>query len=353
MPIRPLIAFATAALLPLTLSAADAPPIDVARSETRDIVQEVAVNGTVTSPRAAVLSPSVGGLIEDVAVDAGDRVEAGAVLVALDRELGELTLARFRAEAAQARTSLEDARRRLAEAVEVGPERGISESEIKSRRAAVAGAEAALQAAEAAASQQAAVVRRHEVRAPFGGVVSQRLAEVGEWVNPGDALVELVATEGLRFDFPVPQAYFSRIRPDTPVTVTLDALPDRRLQADIRAIVPVNDPRARTFLLRVTADTDGDVAVTPGMSARAGIRIDTGRRAVTVPRDALLRYPDGRKTVWVTEADSGETRVREQLVDTGLEFDGVIEIRDGLESGLTVVTRGNESLQDGQSVRIR
>ena len=285
--------------LPLASHAADAPPVEVAIAETREIVQVVAVNGTVTSPRAAVLSPSVGGLIEDMAVDAGDRVEAGSVIVSLDRELASLALARARAEAAQASAALDDARRRLNEAVEVGPQRGISESEIKSRRADVARTEAALQAVEAAASQQAAVVERHGVRAPFAGVVSQRLAEVGEWVNPGDALVELVATDGLRFDFPVPQAYYSRIRRDTPVELTLDALPDRRLAGVVQAIVPVNDPRARTFLLRVTADTDAEVAVTPGMSARAAIRIDTGRSAVTVARDALLRYPDGRKPVWV------------------------------------------------------
>lgn len=72
-----------------------------------------------------------------------------------------------------------------------------------------------------------------------------------------------------------------------------------------------------------------------------------------VPRDALLLYPDGRKTVWIVDSNGGELTVREQRVDAGLEFDGFVEIRDGLEAGVQIVTRGNESLRDGEVVVLR
>lgn len=330
-----------------------AAPISVEQSARRPVVQVVMVSGSVTSPQSAVLSTSVGGLIERIDVDAGDQVEAGAIVVALDRELENLDLERVRAEEAQARSELEDSRRRLSEAEKVGPERGIPETQIKSLRAEVVRDEAALAAAAAAARQQAAVVRRHDVRAPFSGVISQRFADVGEWVGPGDGLVELVATDDLRFDFRVPQTYYTRIDKRTDVELSLDALPDRAIPGRILAIVPVKDPGARTFLLRVVADADTPVMVTPGMSARARIRVDTGRQAVVVPRDALLLYPDGRKTVWIADKDSGETTVHEQRVQTGLEFDGLVEIRDGLEAGVAIVTRGNEALQNGQVVQVR
>ena len=102
--------------------------------------------------------------------------------------------------------------------------------------------------------------------------------------------------------------------------------------------------------MRVVTDTSHSLPVTPGMSARAALRIDTGREAVVVPRDALLLYPDGRKTVWVVESGGDDLTVREQRVDAGLEFDGYVEIRGGLEAGLRVVTRGNEALRDGEVV---
>lgn len=350
--IRPFRAFSTllilfASALPAAFAAS---PVEIAQSEQRPVVQIVTVSGTVTSPQSAVLSPSIAGLVEKTLVDAGDRVDAGSVVVTLDSELGSLALERVIAEETQARIALEDARRRLAEAEDVGPQRGIAETEIKSLRAEVTRNEAALKAAAAAARHQAAVIRRHEVRAPFAGVVSRRIAQVGEWVNPGDGLVELVATEGLRFDFRVPQTYYARIDESTRVDLMLDAVPDEVVAGRVQAVVPVNDPGARTFLLRVVTDARHRLPVTPGMSARAALRIDTGREAVVVPRDALLLYPDGRRTVWIVESNDGESTVREQRVHAGLEFDDFVEIRSGLEADVEVVTRGNEALRDGEVV---
>ncbi len=330
-----------------------ASPVEIAQSERRPVVQILTVNGTVTSPQSAVLSPSIGGLVEETLVDAGDRVEAGSIVVKLDSELGRLTLERAIAEETQARIALDDARRRLAEAEKVGPQRGIAETEIKSLRAEVTRNEAALEAAAAAARQQQAVLRRHEVRAPFKGVVNQRIAQVGEWVNPGDGLVELVATEGLRFDFRVPQSYFARLTDQARIDLTLDAVPDEVMPGRVQSIVPVKDPGARTFLLRVVSDAPHSLPVTPGMSARAAVRIDTGREAVVVPRDAVLMYPDGRKTVWVVVQEDGNTVVHEKRIQAGLEFDGLVEVQGGLEGGLDIVTRGNEALRDGETVIVK
>lgn len=346
---------AAAALVALSVSVAlaDSPPVSVATAQTRPIVEIVRVSGTITSPQSAVLSPSVGGLVQKMNVDAGHRVRTGDVIVTLDRELGELALERARAEAAQALATRDDAQRRLEEAERIGTTRAIAESDIRSLRAQVAGTEAALMAAEAAVREQEAIVRRHAVRAPFDGVVSRRIAAVGEWVNPGNGLVELIATDRLRFDFRVPQQYFAQLDANTGVTITVDAVPDRPVPGRIDAIVPVKDPGARTFLLRVVAKAESGVAITPGMSVQAALRIDAHRSGVVVPRDALLRYTDGRITVWTVDGADADAVVREHRVETGVEFDGFIEIRAGLEDGATVVTRGNEALRDGQTVTVR
>ena len=106
--------------------------------------------------------------------------------------------------------------------------------------------------------------------------------------------------------------------------------------------------------MRAIANPDAASAgVTPGMSVRGQLRLETGRDGVVVSRDALLLYPDGRKTVWVVDSEGGEATVREQRVETGAEFDGLVEIRSGLDAGLTVVTRGNEALKSGQVVQVR
>ncbi len=328
-------------------------PVRVEQVAARTIVQQVNVTGTVTSPRRAVLSTAVAGLVANIVVDEGYRVEAGDALLTLDAELAELAMQRSRAEVLQGETAVADARRRLADAEKVGAERAIARTEIESLRAEVVSDEAALAASRAALREQEAIVARHTLKAPFAGVISSRNTELGEWVTPGNGLLELVETENLRFDFRVAQEYFGALTPDTPVEIALDAARDGRLRGRIDTIVPVKDPGARTFLVRVLADGVSEgLPITPGMSVRGSLKLDTGRRGIAVPRDAILRFPDGRITVWVVDDGDGRPVVREQAIDTGFEFDGLVEVTAGLSEGDLVVTRGNETLQDGQAVTI-
>jgi multidrug efflux pump subunit AcrA (membrane-fusion protein) len=97
----------------------------------------------------------------------------------------------------------------------------------------------------------------------------------------------------------------------------------------------------------------GDAQMTPGMSVHGKLRLTTGRQGVVVPRDAILRYPDGRVTVWVINPSSEPPTVSEKRVTTGQSFNGLVTIRNGIKSGDVIVVRGNESLQEGQQVRIQ
>jgi membrane fusion protein (multidrug efflux system) len=90
--------------------------------------------------------------------------------------------------------------------------------------------------------------------------------------------------------------------------------------------------------------------MTPGMSATAILQLDSGQHAIIVPKDAVIRYPDGRITVWVTESDKDKTVVRERRITPGPTFDGKLAILDGIKDGDQVIIEGNESLRDGQTV---
>ena len=354
MPYRSRAVILLAAMLVFADVAAEV-PVQVESVVNRAVVKQISVTGTVTSPRTAVLSTAVAGIVAELMIDEGGRVETGDVLLRLDAELAQLALERARAEVQQREIAAADARRRLAEAEEVGSQRGIARTQIESLRAEVSSDAAALVASQAAAREQQAIVERSTLKAPFAGVVSERYAELGEWVNPGDGLFELVATDNLRFDFRVGQDNFAALSPETPVEITLDAFPDRSIPGRVDAIVPVKNPSARTFLVRVRAnadDTGDSLLITPGMSARGKLNIDTGRSGIAVSRDAILRFPDGRVTVWVVDTAGDVPVVREQVVRTGSEFDGLVEITNGLADGAVVVVRGNEMLQEGQAVSI-
>ncbi len=339
-----------AVLAGATVRAQTPPPVVVATAELREVVHEVRVTGSVVSPRLARLSSEVAGQVETLHVELGDRVEAGAPLVTLDAELARIALQAARATTREARAALEDARRRLAEAERLSAELTIAETELRARRAEVEMDAATVEVREAGERREAALLARHTLQAPFSGVVSQRMTQAGEWLEPGAPVVELTATAPLRIDFEVPQELYPRITPRLALHVSLDALPGRELAAHVIASVPRSDTQSRTFLLLTRLD-DAAVPIIPGMSARARLRLADGREGVTVPRDALLRHPDGRVTVWVLErGEDGAHAVREQRVELGRAFDGLVEVRSGLEAGTRIVVRGNEGLVEGQRV---
>jgi RND family efflux transporter MFP subunit len=324
-------------------------PVVVAVVEEQAIYQPLALTGTVTSARAAELSTSVSGLVSMLNVDAGSQVQAGEVLLQLDPELAQLQLQSAGAQLAQARIALADARRRLQEARSLAPQQSIAESVVRDLAAEVSSDESALQQATADAAYSEALLARHQLKAPFAGVVSAKRTELGEWVSPGQPVLDLVAVDDVRLDFPVSEDYLADVRPGAELLFSLNAVPGSDYKGRVATVVPVTEPGARTFLLRVQVD-EAVPGMIPGMSVRAQLRLATGRSGLGVPRDAILRFPDGRVVVWTVESGPEGDVVRENVVRTGNSYDKLVEVREGLAAGTRVVVRGNEALRDGQRV---
>lgn len=339
------------AALPAAAAAQGPVPVTASEAEVRPIVNAVRLSGTVVAPQSARVSTSVGGLVERVAVDLGDAVQPGDTLVQLDRALARHEVARAEAAVDEAEAELADARRRQRVAERLVERGNLPQNELDAREAQVRIAAAAVERLRAEAARERERLSRHTVTAPFAGVVAHKTTEAGEWVSPGTTVVELVATGNLRVDIPVPQKYYPQLKGDAPVELYFDALPDETFEARRMVTVPVSDPTARTFTLRVRPAADG-IALTPGMSARATIQLATGERGIVIPRDAMIRYPDGRTTVWVLQGSGTEASVNERQVQLGRAFDGRVHVRSGLKAGERVVVRGNESLRQGQRVHV-
>ncbi len=327
------------------------PLVVVSTAKTDTLIKQVPLTGTITSARVAKLSTEVSGQVEAVNVEVGDRVESGAALVELDREIAQLTLEALQASTRQASAELADAKRRFQDVKRLRERKSISENEMRLLEAEVEIDGATLKQKRAEEQRQQARVERHTLRAPFSGVISERLTETGEWIEPARPVLTLVAVDELRIEFRVPQEFYPRINQQSTLSVTLDALPDREFDGAIAAVIPVSDSSSRTFLIHVKVDA-GDARLTPGMSVHGKLNLTTGRQGVVISRDAILRYPDGRVTVWVINADSDPPTVSEKRVSTGHSFDGLITIREGIQANDVIVVRGNESLQEGQQVRI-
>lgn len=328
------------------------PVVLVSPAEEVTLFEEVPLTGTVISPRIAEISTEVSGIVETIKIEIGDRVQAGDAILHLNSELETLTLAAARANTERARWELKDAKRRLKDAQKLGKVQSLSASEVETLAAEVRidGAELARYRAQEA--RETARLKRHSLKAPFTGIISRKLVEQGEWIQPGEVVAELVTLDGLRIDFQVPQSVYPKLGKNSNLKIKLNAMPGAIYEGSIEAIIPVTDPVSRTFLVRA-ALTDTKVKMVPGMSASAVLRLDTRTQGVVVHRDALIRYPDGRITVWIVSQQGDQAEVTEHPVQTGLSFNGMVAVTGGLAPNTLVVVRGNEALRDRQKVVVR
>ena len=328
------------------------PTVVVETAQEVSLVEEVSLSGSVISPQIANLSTEVSGIVEKIEVEVGDKVKAGDLILKLNSDLRELSVDAAQAETNQAIEELDDARRRLADAKRLAESSNLSANEVKSlasrERTNIAGVERY----RAVQKREQAQLERHALRAPFAGVISRKQVEQGEWITPGQAVVELVASENLLIEFQAPQDIFSRLEKVSAIYATFDALPDQVLKAHIETVIPIVNPTTRTFIIRTALDKAG-VQLAPGMSASAVLSLSAGNRGVVINRDALIRYPDGRITIWVVNQEGDQVKVQERRVEIGHGFEGKIAIKKGLSAGSRVVVRGNEALRDGQIVTIK
>lgn len=338
---------ACAAALTLLITTGGTATAQQARVETQRVeatprIEMLRLNGSVSAPRTSQLSSAESGLVSTLHVDLGARVRQGERLLTLDSREAELERQRTQANVDQARAERDDAQRRLNEANQLVAEQNIAASEQRQRQNALAAAEATLAAQQAELALWALRVTRHAITAPFDALITQRDIQLGEWVSPGDTLMTLVDVDALTVDFPVPFSAYAQM--DNATLEVRQEGDDQWYTVQPQAQVP-QDTSSRQFLLR--ADLGDALALLPGMAVEGRLRIE-GEPGPSVPRDALIRRPDGSVSVWLARQQDDEWRAVEQRVDIGSGFEGDVAVHEGVEVGDRVIVVGNERLEQDQ-----
>lgn len=341
-----IVPFALAAFLPSGRSHAEAPsPASVEVAATTDARLRSArwVPGTVVSRDDARVASVVAGRVVDVA-DVGTRLRKGQRLAKLEDTALRLRLEQVRADIARAR-----AQRDLAATQRTRFERlasgvaAVAPAQIDEVRATLATAEQDVARAEAQRKAIEHELAETEIRAPFDGVVSARLAQRGEYVGIGAAVAHLVDTDRVEARALAPLSLAARLRPGEEIQVRVDG--DART-AEVRTLVPVGDERSRQFELRVRLP-EGLAPV--GSAVEVAVPEAAAASDVTVPRDAIVRR-GAQPYVMRVRADGTAERI---AVTPGVAHGALVEIaRGALAIGDRVVVRGAELLADGQRVRV-
>ena len=327
-------------------------PVSVVRAITADVSEEISLTGSVIARRVSRISSRVEGFVAEVMVDEGYRLKQGDVILRLDPELAKIAVASATAQVAEARAVLDEARRQRDEAAELVRKKHISATDHEARIAQVLIQEAALSRLQEQLRQQKELLRRQVVYAPFDGVVTEKLTEVGQWVDTSSTLMVMEETKVLRVDVPVPQLYYEKLELGTAVEIRFDAFPGRKFTGEVSMKIPSANPSTRTFPVRIDME-NSEGAIASGMSARVVFKLSADREALLVPRDVIVRKPDGSTSVWLVQDEAGQSKVIVVPVTIGKSFrDNFVISSSDVKAGDRLVVRGNEILQPGQLVNI-
>jgi RND family efflux transporter MFP subunit len=197
--------------------------------------------------------------------------------------------------------------------------------------------------AQAAVVEAETMLGYTRITAPFGGVITRKLADVGDLASPGKALLELEDPSQLRLEANVPEALISRVEKGARLRVRVASV-EQDLEGTVAEISPSADPSSRTFLVRL--DLPPEPALRAGQFGRAYVPL---RELATLRVPARAVVPRGQMDlVFVVATNHAQLR----LVKTGKRWGDELELLSGVEVGEVVVIDGATGLRDGQPVEL-
>jgi len=321
--------------------AADAPPVPVVVTtvQSENFGASLAATGTVVSRSDARISSEVGGPLAWIA-EPGATVKRGDTLARIAPERLSLTLRDNEAalKRLEAQLSLLATQRtRLQTLGNV-----VSQSQLDEALSRERMAEQDVEQARVARDRARLDLNRAAVRAPFDGVVAERLQQSGEFVASGVPLLRLVNERDLEVVARAPMTTADTVTAGAEAQI-IDG--ERKVSGKVRAVIPVGDERSRMVELRI--------ALTDRWRVGAPVRVEIAprdvRKVVTVPRDAVI-LRQGASYVMRVRADNTAERV---AVNIGPGRENQVQIDGTLRAGDRVIIRGGERLEPGQSVSVR
>lgn len=302
----------------------------------------LAASGSIVAWQEAIIGAETGGLrIAALHVEVGDRVRRGQVLAELARETVEADLRRHEAALASARASLAQASANAARARQVKDSGALSEQQIAEYFATEQTAQAAVEQAEAQLAAQRVTLQQTKILAVDDGIITAKNALLGQVVGVGSELFRLQRQGRLEWQAEVDARQLARIRPGNAAHVTLPG--GKTLTGKVRVLAPTLS----------TSTSRANVLVSLPEGAVAGMfgsgDIEAGESTVLAVPEAVVVQRDGLSYVFEIGADN---HVKRHRVETGMRRNGMVELREGVSAGMSLVASGGGFLGDGDLVAL-
>jgi membrane fusion protein (multidrug efflux system) len=277
-------------------------------------------------------------------IERGQTVRRGQIIATLDARGAALSQTAAAAQAKLAQSQLDQAKRecdRVGHLLQTG---AISQADYDRQTAQCTAQQWSAAAAEAQQESAVKLVGDARIRAPFDGIVGERLVSVGQYVEPSTKVATLYEADPLRLQLTVPEASVAAVRQDGPVSFTVAAFGDRAFHGAIKYISPNVRESSRDLVVEALVP-NADGALRPGMFAVARIELGEQVRPV-VPPAAVVR-DEAENRVFVVGADRA---VQERLVQLGEQQGDAVAVLKGVRTGEAVVVEPGPDVRDGVRV---
>jgi RND family efflux transporter MFP subunit len=324
---RPTQRIATALLAAgLAIQPAAAADLDTALVERRETPREYRLDGLVEATQQTTVSAQTSGQVEQVLFDVDDYVTKGQVIVRLKDTEHRARLAQAEASAEAAQARLTEARRDFERVKGIFAKDLASKADMDKATAGLQSAEAQAEAAAASLEQAREQLSYTQVRAPYSGIVTERLVQVGETPQPGQRLMSGISLEQLRVVVDVPQTLVAQVRSSGKARVQQPG--NGWIPAEKITVFPYADPASNTFRVRLDLKP-GTANLFPGMLVKAAFVTGAGEELV-VPTRAIVH----RSEVAGVYVVSPDGRIALRHVRLGRDNqDGTFSILSGLSEG--------------------
>lgn len=288
--------------------------------------------GTLKASQRVAIAPQVSARVTQVHFVPGQQVEQGQLLLSLDDRAA-------RAAVSEAVAGLRDARRILTNFQTLFKRKAVTQTELEGQQAAVAMAEARLQAARVQLDYLS-------LKAPFAGVMGLSDVAPGSLLGASEPVAELYDLSLLKLDLAVPEKHFLKLKAGDILQGTTDAHGDRRFDGRLAVVAPAVDPTTLNAQVRLEFD-NSDGALVPGMLMRVQLVLSNGT-GLAVPASSLL-YAGNQRYVYVVDEAN---KVSRRSVSVGRNLGEWVQISTGLAVGERVVSEGIVKLRDGVQVEV-
>lgn len=339
-----LLAFALALAASSALGQQDCIPVETEKAEQEDLPVILKGIGTLESEERVMISSEMSGLVQEIHFRDGQSVERGDLLVSLDSAKLEKRLQAQQAALREARARRKNARRTY-ERQQSLFDRGLGSEEARDEAlTSYTAARAQVDRLESEIEELRESLEDTRIRAPFTGILGEFRVDPAEFVQPGTPLVSLTQNEKLEVSFTIPERHLPSLSRGQEVSLTVPGYPDRSFPGEVQFLNPVIAESTRSIQVKASVD-NSEGHLRPGGFASVRLTVDLREDATVIPEEALIPTRTG---YMVFAVNGGTARARD--VRIGLRRPGVVEIREGLRSGETVITSGHISVQDGSSV---